>query len=745
MSYKFNPFTGTLDIVGAGVANEEVFTFPNFASFPPTGETGKLYIDGSNGNSYYWDGASYQLTASGGTSWGSISGTLALQTDLQNELDAKQPLLPIVYLYETSTIADIQAGKIHYYIGNAQITFDYDLEPFPTPIPVSGYDLVNLSVHEVFIYSDLGNGNYILTPNQRLRNVQVYDNGNGVWAVIADEYVDNIYDLQQVTNKGSSTTNPLIVRTSPNTYRTIYTILGQEVQRTDLGYTIIYRDFGIIKLQNNTLQNFSINLPDISGNAPATAIVVNFRPNVSGTVAYLEELPNYVVVKSLSNLPTPDINGAIQLQNNKTYLFQGLVNLGTNYLVAGTSNTIMGFDKSDDGIIYTGTGAAIRSTNYTCTISNIFTSQPNGQLIDFVGREIDSIQIRECIIGSGAIGTVNGGNIVAFNNNICSANMTGGLTIEGTGRNIGIANNYFANENAPVILNLPSGTFRTAKIADNDFRVNNIGIQVGSGFMFTTQGGGQISDNIFSGTAPSSNRIVGVDDDTIMWLLENNTGLVSTSDGYSPNTIKVLTDDFFTGGTETGEIGDLAWQITNGTMASNTVAAAGRPGVIRRSSGNTVNQVASFYMGRTANSPNFAFQDWVSNIWIFRLVDDLATTIVHAGVSTDWGTLTPTHGVYFEKLGADTTWFAVSRNNGVQTRVDTTVPVVLNQYYKFEIIKRGVSLVYKIDGIERVTITTNLPDNADLLHFGNTVTSTTNAVRSIDIDYFSGIIKTNNR
>jgi hypothetical protein len=442
----------------------------------------------------------------------------------------------------------------------------------------------------------------------------------------------------------------------------------------------------------------------------------------------------------------PRVGNNYKLKPRVTYILKGLIYLGDSQIIADESNTILGYDKSDDGIIYTGTGSAIVSINQTLTISNIFTSHSNGSLIQFIGREgLDSLQIRECIIGSGSIGTVQGGNIIAFNNNICSVNMSGGLTISGQVRNLGISTNYFANETAARILYIPSGTFRTVKISDNDFRVNNIGIEINPNVVFTTQGGGHITDNIFSGLASPTNRIVGIEDDTTFWILENNTGLVSTSDGYSPNTIKVLSDDFMVGGIETGEIGQYNWQFTNGSMSNTNAAETGRPGVVRRASGTTANQICSFYMGRATNAPNFSYNDYVSNIWIVRLVDDVATTVIQIGASSNWGALNPAHSFYFEKTESDTTWQAVSRNNGIQTKVDTLIPVVQNQYYKLEIKKHGDTIKYKIDDQLVATITTNIPDGTDLLHFGNLITTTTGAVRNLDIDYFSAIIKTTNR
>jgi hypothetical protein len=110
-----------------------VASYPNFASFPATGQQSVIYIDEADNSAYYWDGSSYQLliaknveqyasfalfpvtgtanviyidmsvpepyvwngttyeslTDSATVAWGSITGTLAAQTDLQAALDAK--------------------------------------------------------------------------------------------------------------------------------------------------------------------------------------------------------------------------------------------------------------------------------------------------------------------------------------------------------------------------------------------------------------------------------------------------------------------------------------------------------------------------------------------------------------------------------------------------------------------------------------------------------------------------------
>lgn len=195
-----------------------------------------------------------------------------------------------VFLDETSTIADFVAGATHYYIGNANITYDYDLLPYPLPVPVSGFNFVNLSVFDAFFTSNFGNYSYLLKPTQSLQDIQIID--NGYWEFQATVYFDNIYNLQQVTDKGAITTNAPIVRNNPDIYRTRYSILGQDVQRDDLGFRVSYYENAITKSTNSNSKSWALQFPDLTANANNSSFVVDVRPNVSGTVAYLEDISN---------------------------------------------------------------------------------------------------------------------------------------------------------------------------------------------------------------------------------------------------------------------------------------------------------------------------------------------------------------------------------------------------------------------------------------------------------------------
>ena len=70
-------------------ALEEVLVFDELASFPATGETGKVYIAEDTGFIYRWSGSEYVQLTDQTAIWGQISGTLSNQTDLQNALNAK--------------------------------------------------------------------------------------------------------------------------------------------------------------------------------------------------------------------------------------------------------------------------------------------------------------------------------------------------------------------------------------------------------------------------------------------------------------------------------------------------------------------------------------------------------------------------------------------------------------------------------------------------------------------------------
>jgi len=88
---------------------DDVVEVANYAALPATGETGKLYITLDNNKVYRWGGSVYVEVAANNAVWGSITGTLANQTDLQNALNAKVPTSRTITINGTSY--DLSANR----------------------------------------------------------------------------------------------------------------------------------------------------------------------------------------------------------------------------------------------------------------------------------------------------------------------------------------------------------------------------------------------------------------------------------------------------------------------------------------------------------------------------------------------------------------------------------------------------------------------------------------------------------
>ena len=86
------------DLVGGKVPSsqlpsyvDDVVEVANYAALPATGETGKIYITLDTNKVYRWSGSAYIEIAANSAVWGSITGTLSSQTDLNSALDLKVP------------------------------------------------------------------------------------------------------------------------------------------------------------------------------------------------------------------------------------------------------------------------------------------------------------------------------------------------------------------------------------------------------------------------------------------------------------------------------------------------------------------------------------------------------------------------------------------------------------------------------------------------------------------------------
>lgn len=201
---------------------------------------------------------------------------------------------------------------------------------------------------------------------------------------------------------------------------------------------------------------------------------------------------------------------------------------------------------------------------------------------------------------------------------------------------------------------------------------------------------------------------------------------------YPPQSSIIVQEDFISGSASSGTIGRYGFSAGGPVTISGLPSIANRPGIIRMDTTAASGTIGRFVFQTTSVSITATVPHEV--IWITRLNTNDANTTVRIGSLNPFGLNPPTSGIYFEKLDADTNWFCISREAGVQTRTDSTVAVNTN-FTTFFYRLTSAGAVYSIDGVAVCgTIATNLPTT----QFVPTVqiVNSAAAAKTIDMDYF---------
>lgn len=200
---------------------------------------------------------------------------------------------------------------------------------------------------------------------------------------------------------------------------------------------------------------------------------------------------------------------------------------------------------------------------------------------------------------------------------------------------------------------------------------------------------------------------------------------------YPYQSVIELQDEFNTGTTVSGSVGNLGWSFDISTSGVVTIvnSETNRQGIIQLATGTTINSIPGL---RWAGVNNLDTANNYSSLTITRLNTNDANTVVRIGVSTNPLTTPPTSGIYFEKLTGDTNWFCITRNGGVQTRTDSSTAVTTS-FTKHFIRRNSASVVFLIDGVQVCSHTTNIP-SVDATPTIN-IQTTAAASKTIDVDY----------
>lgn len=202
---------------------------------------------------------------------------------------------------------------------------------------------------------------------------------------------------------------------------------------------------------------------------------------------------------------------------------------------------------------------------------------------------------------------------------------------------------------------------------------------------------------------------------------------------YPYKNIIEIQDDFANGAASSGTIGTLGWFVSGGTN-TGVAGESDAPGIFRKETSAVAATVASLLLSATQTTLDTTVQgDFLLRA---RLNTNDANTTIRIGLGNAC-TVAMANGIYFEKLDADTNWFAVTNNAGVQTRTDTTI-AVNTSWNTFEIKKRTGTIGFWINGALVSTNTTNLPTTD--LNYCTQIINSAAANKTVDHDYFQAKI-----
>jgi len=198
--------------------------------------------------------------------------------------------------------------------------------------------------------------------------------------------------------------------------------------------------------------------------------------------------------------------------------------------------------------------------------------------------------------------------------------------------------------------------------------------------------------------------------------------------GYPSGSMLLIQEDFLTGTSVSAQIGTHGWNSA-GTI-SNRPGETNRPGIIRVDTGGVSGAIARI---NGLGSDNFIPDQNHSVMAYYRLNTNDANTTTRIGSGNSFGSVSPSNGIYFEKLDADTNWFCVARSGGVQTRTDSTI-AVNTSFNSFRYVRNSSGVQYFINNTSVCgTISTNIPTTA--LSPGTTILNSAAASKTLDLDY----------
>ena len=194
-----------------------------------------------------------------------------------------------------------------------------------------------------------------------------------------------------------------------------------------------------------------------------------------------------------------------------------------------------------------------------------------------------------------------------------------------------------------------------------------------------------------------------------------------------------IKDDFGVRNTTTANVGELGWSFSNLTITY--VNESGRPGIINCAVGVATGALFNPVTASVAMHTS----EFFDVIWKVKIPASLVLTALRFGLFNGAATLNPpADGIYYEWLAADTNWFGVNRAAAAQTRIDTGVPVVIDEWFTLRLRRKSANAISFSTNLGRdLDNLTNIPSVA-----ANPVAQIINAAgtKNMQLDFFSNLI-----
>lgn len=392
---------------------------------------------------------------------------------------------------------------------------------------------------------------------------------------------------------------------------------------------------------------------------------------------------NVKLIQSASDFPAA-VAGVITWADNVTYKLNGSINIGTDRIALGASNKLFGLDKSNDKLIYTGTGAMFTGSNKDlsitfCTLANVTA----GSTLFALTGTTNNTQITDCIFGScKSLGSISGGNTITLDRNLITG-CSGGINLSGgtTGECILADNEWLDNLSTITNITITSGTFNFLKVSRNPMEIDTgqIGLALSDAVVITGNAVVELCD--FSGTGT---YITGVNFTSPVWILRSNRGpgIVNTFLSLPRATERAL----------------FAARATNGTFSTMGMSMTLDASSNAQNSDNTTTYTSvtsPALLGGAAFLQSTIFTEIRPDYSpIMSFVIKTGTSLTTARYWTGLLSATPTNaddqtGAYAafrcSSVAGDTVWRCIVDTGGANTNTASSVTVATSTQYKFEI------------------------------------------------------------